>query len=169
MHDELVDLVDRTGRIAHRGVWRSYVKKNRAELTASGLYLPIAIVVVLDERGRIVAQERGKRKSDGGCIDHVCGGQMSGEDILTTAQREAAQEVSVRLHSMRIVDAGVNAYGRYRTLLAARTKSHPRIGDYYEVERIVCESPAALANAHHLGTYRFVKGFFEDMQTALSA
>lgn len=168
MHDELVDLVDRTGRVAHRGVWRSYVRDNRATLTAKGLYLPIAIVVVIDDRGHVIAQERGKHKSDGGAIDHVCGGQMSGEDIRLTAAREAEQEIKVRLDTLRRIAAGVNVYGRYRTLFLGTTRTKPRPGDAYEVERVIVAPPQRFVQAHETGDWKFVRGFFEDMHQALA-
>jgi 8-oxo-dGTP pyrophosphatase MutT (NUDIX family) len=166
--EELVDLVDETGRPVAMRVLRSEVKRRKEEFLNEGLYQPIVVVVVLDAVGRVVAQVRGRSKGDDGAeeIDHVCGVITSGETWMEAANREAAEEVGVTLDDLRLVSQGVNVYNRYRILAAARAVGTPKVVDAHEVSRVFAARPEEL-HALRGCEVPFVRGFFADLELAL--
>jgi ADP-ribose pyrophosphatase YjhB (NUDIX family) len=167
--DEIVDLVDENGLVKMRGVRRGEVRDRKEELISLGLYQPIVIVVVVDEDDLIVAQVRGEAKvGDGhGAIDHVCGVISAGESWEDAARREAAEEISVELRDLVMVDQRVNGYGRHRTLAVARPIGEPRTVDTHEVARVFSASPGDLRTMAD-GEIKFVDGFFSDLKLALN-
>jgi 8-oxo-dGTP pyrophosphatase MutT (NUDIX family) len=167
--DEIVDLVDENGLIGMRGIRRGEVRDRKAELISLGLYQPIVIVVVVDERDHVVAQVRGEAKvGDGrGAVDHVCGVISAGESWEQAARREAAEEISVQLKDLVMVDQRVNEYGRHRTLAVARSIGEPRAVDTQEVARVFSASEEEL-RAMADGDVKFIGGFFSDLKLALN-
>ncbi|WUJ69944.1 NUDIX hydrolase [Kribbella soli] len=166
--EELVDLVDDSGRAILRRVPRSEVKRRRLELLDQGLYQPIVIVVVLDMAGHVVAQVRGKAKGDDGAeeIDHVCGVVSAGESWESAARREAAEEIGVELDRLALIEQRVNVYQRYRSLAVAIAVGTPEVVNPFEVSSIVRAYPHELRDL--VGRRAFVKGFFSDMDLALA-
>jgi 8-oxo-dGTP pyrophosphatase MutT (NUDIX family) len=168
---ELVDLVDANGHVRQTSVTRLEVKRKFQQLTAAGLYQPIVVVVVFDARGDVIAQVRGPRKSEDGAgeIDHLTGVIAAGESWDRTAIREAREELGISLGDLRKVTSGVNVYSRHRTLATAHALGNPSVQDPQEVATILIESPAQL-RVQGLGqARRFVKGYFEDLDTVLTA
>jgi 8-oxo-dGTP pyrophosphatase MutT (NUDIX family) len=170
-HDELIDLVDANGAPRIRSITRGEVQARLPEFLARGLYQPIVIVVVIDRRGTVTAHERGSSKGldGGGDIDHVCGVIPAGETWVETATREAAEEIGVSLERLTLLSRGVNAYHRFRILATAEPIGDPHITNPSEVSRIIRASHGELLQLQRSGQSRFVKGFFEDLERALSA
>jgi ADP-ribose pyrophosphatase YjhB (NUDIX family) len=152
-----------------RGIRRGEVRDRKEELISLGLYQPIVIVVVVDDDGRIVAQVRGEAKAgDGrGAVDHVCGVISAGENWKDAARREAAEEISVELLDLAMVDQRVNGYGRHRTLAVARPAGEPRAIDTREVARVFSASLEEL-RAMADKDMEFIGGFFSDLMLALN-
>ncbi len=167
--EERVDLVDSSGTVRSHGVARSEVRQRKKEFLEQGLYQPIVVVVVTTDDGQIVAQVRGASKAgDGdGEVDHVCGVISSGENWSDAARREAREEIGVELASLRLVAQGVNIYDRYRTLATATAVGTPRTMDLREVSSVFCATVAALRASEQGGT-PFVRGFFDDLGSALA-
>lgn len=167
--EELVDLVDNTGRSRLLGVPRSEVRRRKGEFIAQGLFQPIVIVVVSDVEGRIVAHVRAESKGDDGGleVDHVCGVVASGETWQEAAYREAAEEIGVQIYDLSLVHQGVNVYQRYRTLAFARSSEEPQIVREDEVARVFSASPEEL-RALESTEMRFVRGFFSDLDLAMT-
>lgn len=166
--DEFVDLVDENGSVKLRGLRRSEVKQRKEEFLAIGLYQPIVIVVVIDSDAQVVVQVRGKGKSGdgGGAIDHVCGVISAGERWEQAARREAAEEISVELAGLDLIDQRVNGFGRHRTLAVARPVGEPKVIDSIEVASVFTATPRdlqAMAAADRV----FIDGFFSDLALAL--
>jgi len=166
---ELVDVVDGDGTVRIPGMRRIDVKNRKEELFSQGLYQPIVTVVVFDDAGHVIAQVRGDAKGDDdrGMLDHVCGVIASGETWQVAAVREAAEEIGVELHGLRLIDQRVNVYGRYRTLASAQAVGEPRVLNAAEVSSILCLSPDDLHAMEREGT-GFVQGYFTDLDLALA-
>lgn len=166
--DELVDLVDKDGKVRIPSVRRIDVKNHKDELLTQGLYQPIVIVVVFDNAGQVVAQVRGDAKADddGGLLDHVCGAIASGETWRVAAAREAAEEIGVELDDLCLVDQSVNVYGRYRTLASAHAIGEPKVLNSTEVSQVLSVSPDDLYAMERQGS-EFVKGYFTDLALVL--
>ncbi|AVH59959.1 MULTISPECIES: NUDIX domain-containing protein [Streptomyces] len=160
---ELVDLVDREGRPTLQRIPRDTADDH------PGLYLPIALVVVMSSiTGDLLVHQRSSASDAApGAVDHVCGAIQSGEPADVAARREAREEAGVALDVLLPVCAGVNDYGRYRHLYAGVTRA--AAGDL-----------AGEAGAEHLGYEPltqlvgdakagrvFVKGFFDDLALAV--
>ena len=88
--DEMIDFLDehgeKTGRVA-----------SRTEVHNKGYWHRIAVVAVLDEQNRILLQQRSKDKvTNPGKWDISAAGHIeAGEDALTSAVRETAEEVGI--------------------------------------------------------------------------
>jgi 8-oxo-dGTP pyrophosphatase MutT (NUDIX family) len=168
--EELVDLVDKYGKVRRRGVPRAEVRRRKEEFLSVGLYQPIVIVVVTDGNGGIVTQVRGHAKGgDGnGEFDHVCGVIASGEAWQEAAEREALEEIGVRLDELSMVVQGVNVYRRHRTLAVARASGPPKVVNPNEVADVFIAQPDELHTLRDRGEV-FVRGFFADLQMALAS
>jgi ADP-ribose pyrophosphatase YjhB (NUDIX family) len=168
--EELVDLVDKHGRSVVLGVPRSEVRRRKEEFIAQGLFQPIVIVVVTDADDKIVVHVRAESKGDDGGleVDHVCGVVASGEAWQEAAVREAAEEIGVKIHDLSLVRQGVNVYQRYRTLALARSIDEPKVVREYEVARVFSAHPDELRALESRGEVRFVRGFFSDLELAMS-
>lgn len=156
---ELVDLVDKHGTVC-----RTRVPRPDAD-SAQSLYLPIVTVVTAHADGRILTH----RRPDGataapGAVDHACGAIRSGEHPDDAARRETAEETGALLDSLRLVDTGVNCYGRYQHLYAATT-STPLHGLKAGADFVTA---ARLRQDARDGRV-FVDGFFEDLARTLPA
>lgn len=111
---------------------------------------------------------RGDAKAgDGrGAVDHVCGVISAGESWEDAARREAAEEISVQLKDLVMVDQRVNGYGRHRTLAVARSVGEPRAVDTHEVAQVFTASLEELRTMADKET-SFIGGFFSDLKLAL--
>jgi 8-oxo-dGTP pyrophosphatase MutT (NUDIX family) len=161
---ELIDLVNIDGEIQRRAVSRddadSYI----------GLYMQIVIAVVTNGLGHVLVHERSMTKSvNPGHIDHVCGGILAGEDPLTAAKREAKEEVGIEPENLKVVRRGVNIYGRYCYLLSGISEIEPpEMLDSSEVSWAKYMSVEDLRVKGKSGEFKFVDGFFEDIEIALT-
>lgn len=163
MTEELVDLVDKDGNVVAAGVPREVVRRNEDSLAQYGLYMPIVLVVLVDERLRVVAHVRSLAKGPadgGGDIDLVCGAVSSGEGWREASEREALEEIGVRLQDAKLIRQSVNSYQRYEWLVAARTTDTPQPGDPDEVSELVVGTLPELEELARRGT-PFVRDFFE--------
>lgn len=167
--EELVDLVDKDGRVMVCRVPRSEVRRRKEELISQGLFQPIVVVVVLDDADRVIAQVRGNSKGDDGAheIDHVCGVIGAGETWEVAARREAAEEIGVELVSLELIEQRVNVYQRYRSLAVARSLGVPRVVNPREVSSVFPAHPDEL-RALRAGATSFVRGFFADLDLAVA-
>lgn len=162
---ELVDLVDEDGQIQLRAVPLHEAKQHYAE----GLYLQIAIAVIFDSFGRVLAHRRAQtKKSDKGKIDHACGVVSSGETPLETANREVAEETGVSTRNLKLVDQRINSYRRFRYLLVGEGAGKPEPIDLREVEWVKFLSPEDLRAKKASGEWEYVEEFFEDLELASS-
>lgn len=132
--------------------------------THSGLHLPIVLVVVRHADGRILVHQRSAQKSQPLAFDHVCGAIRSGEEPEAAARREAFEETGATLDSLRFVSSGVNAYGRFRHLYAAatRTPGHELAGDASEVAWVGYVTEEEVGRG-----LQVVRGFFDDLAAAV--
>ncbi|MFD9950838.1 NUDIX domain-containing protein [Nonomuraea sp. NPDC059023] len=158
--EELVDLVDTSGRVMARGVPRSQA--------CDGLLLQIVIVVVRSPAGILVHRRALSKDVNPGFYDHVCGAVRSGETPQAAAVREAREETGVAVHNLRLVHQGVNSYSRWRWLYAAETDDVPTGWDPSEVAWAGFMTTEDLARAETAGE-TFVDGFFQDLTAALPA
>lgn len=87
---ELIDVLDENGVKTGRVV-------TRKEVHREGLWHQIAVVVVLDDSGRILLQQRSANKeTNPGKWDIAAAGHVdAGEDSLSTAKREAEEELGI--------------------------------------------------------------------------
>lgn len=156
---ELVDLVDREGKIQVRGIPRDQVDKY------PDLYLPIVVVVTTNPKGEYLVHQRPHAKDvDGGLVDHVCGGIRSGETPLVAAPRESLEETGVQPKKLRIIEAGVNSYGRYRYLIVGSASGKLTLRESKDATWIDYKSLEALRADEATGEYAFVGEFFEDIE-----
>lgn len=157
---ELVDLVDKKGRIQKRAVPRHEAGQHQ------GLHLQIVIAIVVDKTGRLLVNRRAKEPNIGD-YDHICGAIISGETPEEAAAREAFEETGVRPRNLRIVTHGVNQYDRYRYLILGEAGDEEPTGDPTEVLWVGYLHPDELRAGHTSGDLTFVDGFFEDIKHAL--
>lgn len=162
---ELVDLADKDGQIQLHAVPLHEAKQYYSE----GLYLQIAIAVIFDSFGRVLAQRRAQtKKSDKGKIDHACGVVSSGETPLETASREVTEETGLRARNLQLVDQRVNSYRRFRYLFVGESEGKPGPVDLQEVEWAKFLSPEDLCAKQASGDWEYVGEFFEDLELASS-
>lgn len=163
---ELVDLVDGFGQIVKRAVPRDDAKRY------DGLRMQVVIVVVIAPDGRVLCHRRADTTTvDPGRIDHVCGAVLSGESPLEAAAREAREELGVVLDDPWICDQGVNSYGRFRHLVAARAAGPPdtTLIDPSKVSAVFAADGEALESKATSGELEFTKDFFDELQYVLAA
>jgi 8-oxo-dGTP pyrophosphatase MutT (NUDIX family) len=162
---ELIDLVDDHGEVVRTGVLRDDAE------SYDGLPMQIVIAVVMNGLGQVLVHQRATtKKVNGGDVDHACGGLLSGEIPEAGAYREAQEEGGVRLCDTKIIQAGVNSYGRYRFLLSAETENPPGTDlDLREVAWAAYYYPDELCAKRDSGELTFVDGFFEDLDAVLAA
>jgi 8-oxo-dGTP pyrophosphatase MutT (NUDIX family) len=155
---ERVDLVDRDGVVQKAAIPRDEVDNY------PDLHMQIVITVIFDGLGRVLVHQRSpKKKVNGGDIDHVCGGIVSGETPEAAAAREAYEETGVRPSNLRIVAQGINEYNRYRYLLVGEAHEEPNIIEPDEVAWVGYVQPSELRTKQASGELTFVDGFFEDI------
>lgn len=161
---ELVDLVDSSGVIQKRTVPRIEID------LYPELHLQIIIGVVFNSRDEILVQKRAMTKRvDPGCIDHICGGLVSGESPEKGVEREGREETGVILKNIRVVYKGVNKYNRYRYLLIGESDNLPGEPDPKEVEWVRYVGIEELQQKQKSRQYTFVDEFFEDTKKALES
>jgi 8-oxo-dGTP pyrophosphatase MutT (NUDIX family) len=160
---EKVDLVDNGGNIKMRKVPKNEIGQY------PNLHLQIAVAVVFDESGRILAQRRALSKSTAaGEIDHVCGAVLSGELPDQTADREGWEETGLVPHDLSLVDKGVNSYDRFRYLFAGRADGEPKVQDSNEVEWVRFMTLAELRAKQQSGEFKFVNEFFDEVELVMN-
>lgn len=160
---EKVDLVDSFGKVRLKSIPRDEVD------LYPEMHLQIVIVVVVNSQGQILVHQRARtKKVNPGCIDHVCGGVMSGEDPYTAAKRESAEETGIVPVSLKIVEQGLNKYNRYRYLLYAESDHLPGSPDKSEVEWVKFFDLSYLQQKASTGEWEFVDEFFEESELAIA-
>jgi 8-oxo-dGTP pyrophosphatase MutT (NUDIX family) len=163
---ECVDLVDDSGVIQAQAIPIVEASSSYPEL-----HLQIAIAVVFDGMGRVLAQRRSQaKKFDRGHIDHVCGVVSSGEEPEIAARREGIEETSLEPQDITLISRGVNSYGRYAHLFAAATEElpDPTLLNPAEVEWVKFISPSKLKALEASGRLPFVGEFFSNLEDASS-
>lgn len=161
---ELVDLVDASGVIQKRAVPRTKID------LYPKLYLQIVIGVIFNSKDEILVHKRAVTKRvDPGCIDHICGGLISGETPEKGVEREGIEETGVGIKNVRVVYEGINKYNRYRYLLIGESDDLPGKPDPREVEWIRYIGIEELRQKQESGEHEFVGEFFEDTDIALEA
>ena len=160
---ELLDLVDTNGKIVRTGV----VRKESMKL--DGLHVQTAIVVTLNSTGQAIIHRRSKDKRlNPGFIDHVCGAIQSGELPEIAGKREAQEEIGIKLDSLKLIRQGVNEYNNYTYLFVGYSDEKPKIESPDEVQWVGIKSPEELKELKMNRKEKFVDGFFEDLELALS-
>lgn len=98
--DELVDIVDEEDCVVDQ--------VSRSEMRAHRLRHRAVFVAVTDGRGRLLVHRRSPDKDvwPGWCDIAVGGVVVSGEDYLTAAHRELAEEIGIRADELVALDAG---------------------------------------------------------------
>lgn len=90
--DEFIDLYTREGRLTGRS------QRRYLDPIAEGDYFLHVHILICDAKGRYLTQKRAmNRKFAPGMWDVTGGGVAAGEDSLTTAVREAWEELGLRL------------------------------------------------------------------------
>lgn len=168
MSGERVDLVDADGVVQAWRVLRVRYDANRERYP--GLHMQIAVVVVFNNGGHVLAHERSHTKDVyPNHIDHVCGAVKSGETGEDAAHRETGEEGGVQLDTLTLVSSGVNQYGRYRWLFAATTQDAPELREPEDVEWLDFMPVSDLEAARDDGSHKFVADYFEELHAARSA
>ena len=161
---EHVDLVNRLGIIQVRNVPKNEIEKY------PDLYLQIIIAVILNKNGEILVQKRSlNKKTEPGFIDHICGAIISGETPEQAAEREGYEESHIKPNNLKIIDAGVNIYNRYRYLLIGMSNLTPQNGNINETEWVRFIPFNKLVEKHISGEWKFVDEFFEDTRKAIES
>ena len=157
---EIIDLVNRDGEIVKRAVERDDAYKY------DGLHMQIVIAVIRNRLGEILVHQRAKtKKVNGGDVDHVCGGILSGESPEEAVLREAREEVGAQPKNLELVRKGINPYGRYCFLISGLSDDLPSDElDPGEVEWANYMSLEELRDKQLNGELTFVHGFFEDIE-----
>ena len=160
---ELIDLVNRDGEIVRRSVERDDADDQ------AGLHMQIVIAVIHNSLGEILVHQRAKTKSvNGGDIDHVCGGILSGESPKDAAVREALEEVGIKPKNLELVRQGINPYGRYCFLMSGESDDLPSTElDPLEVDWAAYIPLDVLNAKKESGELTFVNGFFDDIEAAI--
>lgn len=160
---ELLDLVDSNGKIIKTGVERG------EDMKLDGLYVQIALVIIINSEGNILVHKRSKtKKTHPGYIDHACGAIQSGESPKTAGIREAKEEIGVTPKSLKLIRHGVNEYNTYAYIFVGHSDETPKIVTPEEVDWVGIKSLNELKELRLSGKAKFVDGFFEDLELALS-
>ncbi|HTE58213.1 MAG TPA: NUDIX hydrolase [Verrucomicrobiae bacterium] len=161
---ELIDLVDRNGKLIVTGV-----ERNDALEYPQG-FMQIAVVVVFNDQGDILAHQRASTKSvDPDCIDHICGGIQSGQTPEQAAQQEGDQETGVTYNRLVRAHQGVNAYNRYRYIFGAISNDTPQTKEPDQVQWVKWAKPHELEEWRDQQTYPFVEEYFLEIELAKRA
>lgn len=162
---ERVDLVDASGEIQARGVFRDELKAHPERFP--GLHMQIIIGVVVDTDNNILVQERAEGKTEAGLIDLISETVQAGEDAHAAACRGIREESGIALadeDAVVLAAEGVNEYNRYcrryGVRVAAGTAIQPSAEAAWMGWRSLDELEAMPPDA-------FVAGFFADIQTVL--
>ncbi len=157
---ERVDLVDDYGEAQAIAVPIERVQP----YLENGLHLQLAVVVIFNGVGEVLAQKRALGKFlDRYRMSHPYGIVPSDEDPETTAKRKVLKKTKIATEGLRLADIGMNKAGRYQRLYAgmadqAFASSHP--SDFQAV--------ADLRQQQANGQQKFVGHYFEDLETARS-
>ena len=95
--DEYIDLYTREGRLTGRS------QRRYLDPIAAGEYFLHVHILLCDTQGRYLVQKRAmNRKFAPGMWDVTGGGVAAGQDSLTTAVREAEEELGLRLEPKQV-------------------------------------------------------------------
>jgi mutator protein MutT len=160
---ELLDLVDSNGKIIKTGVERG------EDMKLDGLYVQIALVIIINSTGNILVHKRSKtKKTHPGYIDHACGAIQTGESPEIAGVREAKEEIGVTPKSLKLIRHGVNEYNTYAYIFVGHSDETPKIVTPEEVDWVGVKSLDELKELKSSGKANFVDGFFEDLELAIS-
>lgn len=150
---ELIDLVDT------HGIPQITVTRSEADHHPHLRMQIVTVVVTHTHNGILTHRRPATANPDPNATDHICGAIRSGETPEQAARREAMEESGAVLTDLRLITAGINAYGRYRWLYVASTNTPERklSGDG---EGATYETIDALRREAARGR-KFVKEFFE--------
>lgn len=172
---EYVTLVNARGEPQER-IPRSEAKMRRSELLASGKYMPIVAVVVINGHGQVLVHRRGTAghttNVGGGMLDHVYGGLPAGMDPELGATKECTEETGVAPDELRLVNGGLNANSFYRYLYVGRTSvtneqlQELTLGTPEETTWVGFMPLEELHSRGRSGTEQFAGSFFEDLEAA---
>lgn len=160
---ELVDLVDSEGIVIKTGVERG------ESMNLGGLHVQVAIVIIMNSAGNILVHRRSRNKKvNPGYIDHACGAIQSGESPETAGLREAEEEIGVTPKFLKLIKQGINEYNTYSYIFVGYSDETPKIVTPEEVDWVGILSPTELKELNSSDKEKFVDGFFEDLELALS-
>lgn len=160
---ELLDLVDSNGKIIKTGV------KRGESMKLGGLHVQVALVIIINSAGNLLVHKRSKNKKvHPGYIDHACGAIQSGESPETAGVREAEEEIGVTPNSLKLIRKGINEYNTYTYVFVGFSDEIPEIATPEEVDWVGVLSLAELKELNRTRREKFVDGFFEDLELALS-
>ncbi|MBP6962052.1 NUDIX hydrolase [Candidatus Saccharibacteria bacterium] len=160
---ELLDLVDSNGKIIKTDVERG------ESMNLGGLHVQVAIVIIMNSAGNILVHRRSRNKKvNPGYIDHACGAIQSGESPETAGLREAEEEIGVTPKFLKLIKQGINEYNTYSYIFVGYSDETPKIVTPEEVDWVGILSPAELKEQNSSDKEKFVDGFFEDLELALS-
>ena len=160
---ELLDLVDSNGKIIKTDVERG------ESMNLGGLHVQVAIVIIMNSAGNILVHRRSRNKKvNPGYIDHACGAIQSGESPETAGLREAEEEIGVTPKFLKLIKQGINEYNTYSYIFVGYSDETPKIVTPEEVDWVGILSPTELKELNSSDKEKFVVGFFEDLELALS-
>lgn len=160
---ELVDLVDSEGIVIKTGVERG------ESMNLGGLHVQVAIVIIMNSAGNILVHRRSRNKKvNPGYIDHACGAIQSGESPEEAGVREAKEEIGVTPKFLKLIKQGINEYNTYSYIFVGYSDETPKIVTPEEVDWVGILSPTELKELNSSDKEKFVDGFFEDLELALS-
>lgn len=157
---ELVDLVDKSGRLVEVGVDRALAEKR------TDAFMRIVVLVIVNRKGEVLYHQRhSSKRFESNKIDHVCGAVKSGETLEQAGIREALEEVGVMPTNLVVCHQGVNVYGYYRVLFIGKCDQFPVVDPVaHEANFASYATIEELREMYSLGTYEFVDDFFSDYQ-----
>lgn len=160
---ELLDLVDSNGKIIKTDVERG------ESMNLGGLHVQVAIVIIMNSAGNILVHRRSRNKKvNPGYIDHACGAIQSGESPEEAGVREAKEEIGVTPKFLKLIKQGINEYNTYSYIFVGYSDETPKIVTPEEVDWVGILSPTELKELNSSDKEKFVDGFFEDLELALS-
>jgi isopentenyldiphosphate isomerase len=163
---ELIDLVDRNGEILPGLVG---IERDDANEYPEG-FMQIVVVVVFNDEGQILAHQRASTKTvDPDHVDHICGGIQSGQTSEEAAEEEGDLETGVSYSRLVRAHRGMNDYSRYRYIFAAISNDVPKTKEPEHVQWVRWVDLAQLEKWRDEGTYKFVQGYFEEIEVAKRA
>lgn len=124
-----IDLVNKQGVVI-----KKHVPKAQSR-SYPELYAQVVIVVLFDQKGRVLVHKRKATKTvNPGDIDFVCGMVDTGETPFEAAVRESIEETGLYPENLRLVHQGINSYHRYRYLFVGTATGKPQPTTDHEVE-----------------------------------